>query len=68
MGTTPSGTPVTTTFGYTSDKLTSFGGATIAYNAMGCPTTYEGKTLTWSKGRLSKMTKGTIATGIQNYN
>ena len=62
------GTPVTTTFGYTGDKLTSFGGTTIAYNAMGCPTTYEGKTATWSKGRLSRLFKGTLATGTSNYN
>ena len=34
---------------------------------MGCPTSYEGKTLTWSKGRLASMRKGTIATGVQNY-
>ena len=61
------GTPTTTSFGYTGDKLTSFGGAAIAYNAMGCPTTYEGKTATWSKGRLSRLFKGTLATGTSNY-
>ena len=35
---------------------------------MGCPTTYEGKTATWSKGRLSRLFKGTLATGTSNYN
>ena len=34
---------------------------------MGCPTTYEGKTATWSKGRLSRLFKGTLATGTSNY-
>ena len=34
---------------------------------MGCPTSYEGKTLTWSKGRLASMRKGTLATGAQSY-
>ena len=63
----PSGTPVTTSFGYTDDKLTSFGGATIAYNAMGRPTTYEGKNLTWSNGKLSRMSSGTLAAGTDTY-
>ena len=64
----PSGIPVTTSFGYTNDRLTSFGGATIAYNAIGCPTTHEGKNLTWSNGKLSRMFSGTVATGTSSYN
>lgn len=63
----PSGSYTTTSFGYTTDKLTSFGGTTIAYNTMGCPTTYDGKTATWSKGKLSKLSSGTRAEGISNY-
>ena len=65
---TPTGTPVTTTFGYTDDRLTSFGGATIGYNAMGCPTSYEGKTATWTKGKLSRLFSGTLAAGSNSYN
>jgi len=64
----PSGTPVTTSFGYSNDKLTTFGGATIAYSSIGCPTTYEGKSLTWTKGKLSRMFSGTLATGTSSYN
>jgi len=64
----PSGTPVTTSFGYSNDKLTTFGNASIAYNSIGCPTTYEGKSLTWTKGKLSRMFSGTLATGTSSYN
>ena len=42
--------------------------ATIAYNSIGCPTTYEGKSLTWTKGKLSRMFSGTVATGTSSYN
>ena len=67
------GAPVTTTtFGYIDDQLTSFGGATIAYNAIGCPTSYEGMTAAWTKGKLSRLTKGSRAEGTEtsafNYN
>jgi len=47
------------------DRLTSFNGSSIAYNQQGCPTTYLGKTLTWAYGRLTKVVKGTLATGIE---
>ena len=68
LSTTPAGTPVTTTFGYTDDRLTSFGGTTISNNAMGCPTSYDGKTATWSKGKLSRLSQGTKLTGMSTYN
>lgn len=58
---------MTTGFGYTVDQLTTFGGATIGYNTMGCPTTYEGKNLTWAKGKLSRMFSGTVTTGTSSY-
>ena len=67
LSTTPAGTPVTTTFGYTDDRLTSFAGTTIGYNTMGCPTTYEGKTATWSKGKLSRLSSGTRLTGMASH-
>ena len=60
---TLSGTPVTNTFVYTDDKLTSFGGSSIAYNAMGCPTTYDGMSATWAQGKLSRLTSGTPTGG-----
>ena len=34
------------------DQLTSFDGTAITYDASGNPTSYLGKTLTWSRGRL----------------
>ena len=67
QNTTPSGSYTTTSFGCTNERLTSFGGATISYDTMGQPTTYEGKTATWSKGRLPKLSQGTLATGLRNY-
>ena len=67
LSTAPTDTPVTTTFGYTNDRLTSFGGATIGYNAMGCPTSYEGKTATWTKGKLSRLSRGTLIAGMDSY-
>ena len=45
------------TYNYTygnawKDQLTSFDGQSIVYDASGNPTSYLGKTLTWSRGRL----------------
>lgn len=54
---TPSGTPVTTSFGYSGDKLTSFGNKSITYNSNGGVTSYDGWNYTWSKGRLSTISK-----------
>ena len=36
------------------DRLTSFNGQAISYDAQGNPTSYRGKTLTWEKGRQLK--------------
>ena len=35
------------------DRLISFGSKAITYNSMGCPTSYDGKNFTWSKGKLA---------------
>ena len=47
----------TVTYGYSNtqwgDLLTSFNGSTITYDAMGNPTSYLGKTLSWEKARGS---------------
>ena len=48
----------TTQFGYSSahlDRLTSYGGQTITYDAIGCPVRYGNKLLTWNKGKLVKI-------------
>ncbi|MBO5758109.1 MAG: RHS repeat-associated core domain-containing protein [Clostridia bacterium] len=58
-------------FGYDAtypDRLTNCGGTSISYNAMGCPTTVNGYTATWTRGKLSKLTKGSIRTGTETYN
>ena len=36
---------------YDRDRLLSYNGETFVYDGLGNPTTYRGKTLTWSKGR-----------------
>ncbi len=58
------------TYGDTNnpDRLTSYNGKTIQYNTLGCPTSYDGKTLTWTNGKLTKILSGTIATGRDTYN
>ena len=43
------------------DKLTSFNGNTITYDAMGNPTSYLGKTLTWEGKRLISYTDGSTS-------
>ena len=34
---------------------------------MGCPTSYDGMSATWSKGKLSRLSSGTLASGTTNY-
>ena len=34
---------------------------------MGCPTSYDGMSATWSKGKLSRLSSGTLASGTSNY-
>ncbi len=64
---TPSGTPVVTSYGYDSvwrDKLTSYGGQSITYDAIGNPLTYrDGMSFTWVHGReLAGVTKSGATT------
>ena len=42
----------TVSYKYDGDKLLSYNGETCAYDVLGNPTTYRGKTATWEKGRL----------------
>ena len=65
-----SGTPATTSFTYDGtypDRLTACGGVGISYNAMGCPTTYNGYTATWTRGKLAKLSKGNRIAGTSTY-
>ena len=34
---------------------------------MGCPTSYDGMSATWNKGKLSRLSSGTLASGTSNY-
>ena len=48
------------TYTYSSsqpDKLTSFDGHSITYNAMGCPTSFNGFNATWTRGKLSGLSR-----------
>ena len=48
------------------DQLTTFDGQSIVYDAAGNPTSYLGKSLLWSKGRLlTKYVSGYITIGNQ---
>ncbi len=42
----------TVNYKYDGDKLLKYGTETCAYDTLGNPTTYRGKTATWEKGRL----------------
>ena len=59
----------TVTYGYTDsewgDKLTSYDGNTITYDAMGNPTSYLGKTLTWEGKQLKTAARNVGALTIQ---
>ena len=62
---------VTKTYSYSyenawKDQLTSFDNQSIVYDALGNPTSYLGKTLTWSKGRLlTRYVNGTLTVDMQ---
>ena len=60
-GDLPSSASTTDTLSYSTthpDRLTSFGGKAITYNQQGCPLSYDGKTYTWTRGRLTKIVSG----------
>ena len=67
---TPGTATATTAFSYDlthPDRLTSFGGKAITYDQQGCPLTYDGKTYTWTRGKLTKVATGgaTLNPGIK---
>lgn len=43
---------------YSTDRLTKFGTKSISYNSLGYPTNYDGKNYQWTKGRLTRIYKG----------
>lgn len=56
-----SNTAVTETYVYDStikDRLKSFNGSSISYDSNGYPTYYNSKNYTWTKGRLTKIHRG----------
>ena len=60
-GDLPSSASTTDTLSYSTthpDRLTSFGGKAITYDKQGCPLTYDGKTYTWTRGKLTKIAIG----------
>lgn len=68
---TPTGTATEKTNTYDStypDRLTKCGSTSISYNSMGCPTTCNGYTATWTRGKLSKLSKGLKTAGMHTYN
>ena len=68
---TPTGTATEKTNTYDSthpDRLTKCGSTSISYNSMGCPTTCNGYTATWTRGKLSKLSKGLKTEGMHTYN
>ena len=61
---------VTVTHVYDStikDRLIKFNNNPISYDENGCPTSYNGKTYTWTKGKLTSVSSGTIPYGTNNY-
>ena len=46
--------------GYTDDRLTSYNGKSITYNANGGVASYDGWNYTWNKGKLSGISKTSI--------
>lgn len=68
---TPTGTATEKAYTYDStypDRLTKCGSTSISYNSMGCPTTCNGYTATWTRGKLSKLSKGLKTAGMHTYN
>lgn len=59
LSTATVGTPITYTYDTNwTDKLTSYNGQSIVYDAIGNPTSYRGATLTWNGRFLTSYEKG----------
>lgn len=58
---TPSGTCTEKSYTYDStysDRLTNFNGSAIYYDSMGYPTSYGSHSITWDKGKLTRVHRG----------
>ena len=58
-------------FGYDTthpDRLTRCGSTDISYNAMGCPVTYDCLNISWTRGKISKLSCGDKLSGTKTYN
>ncbi|MBQ9145018.1 MAG: RHS repeat protein, partial [Clostridia bacterium] len=67
--TLPETAETTDTFAYDSvhpDRLSTYNGTSLAYDQQGCPTSLNGKTLTWTKGKLTRVSS-TNAQGTTTY-
>ena len=66
-----SGTPSTESLVYTKDRLDSYKGITISYDANGYPKSFTSlgtpNNFTWTKGKLTKYTQGSILSGMGTY-
>lgn len=50
------------------DRLANYDNVSIGYNAIGCPTTYDGYTAMWTRGKLAKLNKRLLGAGTYTYN
>ena len=67
---TPTGTYTEKTYTYDStykDRLTNFNGNSITYNSLGCPQYYDNKTWTWTKGKLTRIHRGSSSQPGSKY-
>ena len=49
------------------DRMTSCDNTSVSYNTMGCPTTHNGYTASWTYGKRSGLSKGSRAKGTYAY-
>ena len=64
------GTPTVEYFGHSSpnyDRPTSYCGKNIAYNSLGAITVYGGQSFSWSNGKLSGISSGSLDTRVENH-
>ena len=64
-GTLPSSASASAMMSYSTthpDRLVSYNGNAITYDQQGCPLSYDGKTYTWTNGKLTKIAFSTNST------
>ena len=50
------------------DRLVTYNGMSIPYDTLSCPTKLDDYNVTWTKGKLTRLSKGTRQTGLESYN